>query len=90
LRVAPVAELGVSSVSEIVKVQIREPDQRTGLAPDLPEIRPAQPPALGTDEDHSPLAGLREPFQVPAKLWHQLGGKRNGALTGPRLRRLWQ
>src|SRR5450755_4254869 len=47
-------------MSEIVKMQIREPDRRTGLVPDLPEVRPAQPPALGTDEDRSPLAGLRE------------------------------
>ena len=51
-------------VPEIVKMQIREPHRRTRPVPDLPEIRPAQPPALGADEDHSPWAGLGEPVKA--------------------------
>ena len=77
-----------AGMAEIMKMQVRQVHRHAGAVPDRPEVRPPQPAALRPDEDIAPLPRLRELFQVPPQLRHQLGGERDGTAPGPGFRRL--
>jgi hypothetical protein len=74
---------------QVVKVETRQADLFADLAPDrLVEVRAAQLAALRPDEDEPPIPRLGEPFEVPPDLRRDLGGERDGALSGLRLWRI--
>ena len=68
---APCAELNwrhrASGMAQIVKMQLGKATL-PGPVPELAEVGPAKPPALGSDEDGPTVASLREALQVPGAL----------------------
>jgi predicted nucleic acid-binding protein len=65
-------------------VEFGKVDRSPGPVPGLAEVRPAQPPALPTDEDQPVRSGIGKALLVVGELGHDVGRERDYSLTGMR------